>query len=74
MLLWVFCFTLGILTVAFAPLLIGVGVKLLANFGRKFPFLSDVVATITVIFVGTFLLCMSGVFAAVYHHMIDGTP
>jgi hypothetical protein len=74
MLLWTICFTLGILTVAFAPMVIGVGVKLLSGVGRKFPVLSDVIAIITVIFLGAILICMSGVFAAVYHHMLTGVP
>lgn len=71
---WIFCFTLGFLTVAFAPLLVGVAVKVLADFGRKFPVLSDVIATITVALVGAVLLGMMSVFAAVYHHMLTGTP
>lgn len=71
---WTLCMILGLITVAFAPLLISATVKALAEFGRQYPLLADVVATVIVIVVGAFLLVMSGVFAAVYHHIFVGTP
>jgi hypothetical protein len=74
MILWTFCMILGLITVAFAPLLISATVRALAKFGRQYPLLADVIATIIVIVVGAFLLVMSGVFAAVYHHIFIGTP
>lgn len=72
MLLWIICIILGILTVAFTPILIGMTVKILTGVGRKFPLLADVGATITVIIVGAFLIGVSIVFAMVYHHIFMG--
>jgi hypothetical protein len=71
---WMVCGILGILTVAFAPLIVGTVVKILTNYARKYPAFTDVVAVITVIIVGAVLLAMSAVFAVVYHHLITGTP
>lgn len=73
-LIWILCGVLGVLTVAFTPLLIGTVVRLLSGYARKYPALTDVVATITVIVVGAAMIAMSAVFAAVYHHLLMGTP
>ena len=74
MFLWIVCIILGILTVSFAPALIGAMVRILSGFGRRFPAIADVMAIITSIIVGAILIAMSAVFAAVYHHMFTGTP
>jgi hypothetical protein len=71
---WIICILLGVLTVAFTPMLVGAVVKILTNYARKYPAFTDVVAVITVIIVGAVLLAMSAVFAVVYHHLIMGTP
>lgn len=73
-LMWVLCSVLGGLTIAFAPMLTGAVIKILQNYARKYPSLTDVVAVITVIIVGAILIFESAVFAIVYHHMMVGSP
>lgn len=72
MILWIVCVALGILTVAFAPLLITLIVKILSSYARRYPTLTDAIAVITSIIIGTYLIAMSVVFGIVYHHLIVG--
>lgn len=72
--LWALCVMLGFMTVSFAPFIMGTAVSILTGVGRKFPALSDAVATITVILVGAALIAMGIIFAIVYHHLITGSP
>ncbi len=74
MFIWILCVVLGLITVSFAPLLVGTVVKILSSYARKFPSFTDVVAIITVIVIGSILIAMSLVFAVVYHHLLIGTP
>jgi len=74
MLLWVLCSLLGVFTVAFSPMLIGIVIKLLSGYARKYPDLTETIAIITSLIVGGVMLGMAGIFAAVYHHLITGKP
>lgn len=68
--IWFLSIFLGVMTVAFAPLLITLLVKLLSSYARKYPAITDAVAVMTSIIIGTYLIAMSIVFATVYHNMI----
>jgi len=72
--MWAICILLGVLTVAFAPLLISLVVRMLTGYARKYPLLTDVIATITLIIIGAYLLALCGVAAVVYHHIFTGKP
>ena len=72
MILWIVCVLLGILTVAFAPLLITAVVKMLSGYARKYPAFTDAVAVVISIIVGAYLIAMCVVFAIVYHRLITG--
>jgi hypothetical protein len=74
MILWIACYLLGFLTVAFAPFLIGVMVSILSSVGKKAPALADAGAIITVTIVGLVFALMSAVFAKVYHYVFTGVP
>jgi len=73
MFLWVACMLLGILTVAFAPLLITLIVKVLSGYARKYPALTDAVAIVTSIIVGAYLIAMCVVFGIMFHRLIKGS-
>jgi hypothetical protein len=74
MLLWVVCFIAGLITILLSPLLIGTVVKLLSKWARRYPDLTDIIAVLTIIVVGGVLLLISCMLAAVYHHLLTGTP
>lgn len=70
--MWLLCGILGIFTVAFAPLLITLIVKMLSAYARKYPSLTDAAAIITSIIIGAYLIAMSVVFAVIYHRLLTG--
>lgn len=72
--LWILCYILGFITVAFAPLLIGITVSILSKAGRKFPALADAGAILTVTIVGVVFAMMMAVFARVFHYLFTGVP
>jgi predicted PurR-regulated permease PerM len=55
-------------------MLIGIVIKLLSGYARKYPDLTETIAIITSLIVGGVMLGMAGIFAAVYHHLITGKP
>ncbi len=64
----------SLITTLFSPLLIGTVVKLLASSARKYPNLTDIIATLTLVIVGGVLIGMSIIIALEYHHILTGAP